>query len=313
MTYGIFDGERVIARFVAPASVSSNVPVTSTDAVSMDRYSRVVAAQRWEITARLEPLKEGAQALATELALKGLSEAVQVVVPQNYGVIRRRQGSLSKILLTNAGAKGQSWVDVPGYSGLMPRGTFVRFGNHSKVYMLVDDFSGGGGAFVFPPLREDLDSTYMYFGDDVLMECLFDRETVQGMRYRDGILMDVDEVRLVERVPRETFEAMPEIATSTVYTVAVDTNGIIMAVPGLSVQMLRAPEDGILQGSYFYGGALTPTIIYAEYVHPVPEDLKQNSNPTGGTLTVVIVYLEYSHIPSEDITNSSYPNGGTLT
>jgi len=197
MPYGIYDNGNVIAQFVVPMTMKSNTPVFVSDTLSLKRRTRRRAAHRWEIETRLEPLSAGAQDLMVHLVVNGHSETIQCIVPQNMGVIRARTANGRP---TATGSAGASQVEVSANSGMIPKGTFIRFDNHSKIYMLTDSLVGQGTMRIFPELRVSVADSSFNFRDNVIMNCLYDTDTVIGMQYEDGVLMDMGTVRLIERV-----------------------------------------------------------------------------------------------------------------
>jgi hypothetical protein len=198
--YGIYENGKVIAKFTAPLSVKSNQPVFVSDALSLRRFVSQRSAQRWEIETGVEPLSASAQDLMVSLITKGPSETVQVLMPQNYG--GKKVKVQNSDLPVNATAPVNSTsVTISGFVGFVPKGTFIRFSNHSKVYMTTTNLTNSGSLGVYPPLRIAVSpSTTVKGSDNVLMDCLYDTDTVRGMQYSDGILMDVGTIRLIEKV-----------------------------------------------------------------------------------------------------------------
>ena len=197
--YGIYEEEEeLLARLTAPVSVRSNVPVKLVEAISTRRSGTSHSAQRWEIVGGLEPLSSGAHKLMSSAVVCGLSERVDVLVPQTGQSVARRSGT-SPVAVSDAAA-GSSQVTVPVFSGLIPKGTFLRFSGGTKVYVATADRDGPGVLPIFPPLRASLESSYVSFGDDVFMSCFYDKDSVQGMSYSDGILMGLP-ARLIEAIP----------------------------------------------------------------------------------------------------------------
>jgi hypothetical protein len=198
--YGIYDNGEVIARFAAPMTVRSNQPVFVSDTLSLKRFISRRSAQRWEIDSNLEPLTTDAQDLMVNLVTRGYSETVTVIVPQNYGVIKSRTANGTA---TATGTIGSGQVSVTGLSGLVPKGTFVKFAGHSKVYMTTSDVTFTTGISstinVFPTLRAAVTGT-MNYKDDVQMQCLYDTDVATGMVYSDGIMMDTGQVKLLEKL-----------------------------------------------------------------------------------------------------------------
>jgi hypothetical protein len=54
---------------------------------------------------------------------------------------------------------------------------------------------------IYPSLQSDItDGTSVYHRDDVEMECYIDTDTLSGMSFTDGIIMDLGKVKLVEAI-----------------------------------------------------------------------------------------------------------------
>ena len=196
MAYGIYDNGEVIAQFVTPMTMRTNQPILSSDTLSLKRHTVRRKAQRWELETQLEPFSTGAQDLFVNMVTKGYSDLVQIIVPQNYGVIKART---SKSVPTAVGAVGVTAITVTGNVGLIPKGTFIRFHSHSKIYMLTSDLVGEGQMNIYPTLRTAVNGTFTH-RDDVIMNCLYDTDTVIGMVYEDGILMNPGTVKLIEKL-----------------------------------------------------------------------------------------------------------------
>lgn len=198
--YGIYDGG-VIARFAAPITVRSNQPIFASDTLALTRKMVKRAAQRWEITADLEPLSTGADDLFVVLVSNGMTSPVQVVMPQNAAAVKRRTATTVNVPCTQL-TVGSSTISVPStLDGLVPKGSFIKFSNHDKVYVTLSDRNGPGGFNIYPSLRVAVDSTQGHtfkWADDVIANFFFDLDSVQGMTYSDGVLMDMGTVTLVE-------------------------------------------------------------------------------------------------------------------
>jgi hypothetical protein len=197
--YGIYEGGQVIARFVVPMAVRSNHPVFGSDTFSLTRQVARRTAQRWEIETRVEPLSHSAQDLFVNLVTKGYSYATQVLVPQNYGAVRARV--LSTTSVTATGTANIAVIAVANNDGTIPKGTFIKFTGHDKVYMTTTNLTGNGALGIYPALRTDIaPGTLFQWTDNVIMQCLFDFDMILGMQYSDGILMDIGTIRLIERL-----------------------------------------------------------------------------------------------------------------
>jgi hypothetical protein len=203
-TYGIYENGEVIASFAAPLTVKSNQPISVSDTLSLKRQITKRGAQRWEITTNLEPLSTDAQSLFVNLVTKGFSNSdpVTIVMPQNYGAAKARTTNAA---LTAYGTQYSSQITVSGFtSGVLPKGTFINFGIGTKVYLTTSDLTANGSLNIFPPLINNVGSSgsplALSYKNDVLMYCYYDTETLKGMVYTDGILMDAGTVTLIEKL-----------------------------------------------------------------------------------------------------------------
>ena len=197
--FGIYEaGKGVIAKFTAPMSVKSNQPIFASDTLSLKRQTVKRPAQRWEISSNLEPLSFNAQDLFVSLVSKGESEEVLVLMPQNFGAMKR--SILNSGTPVATGNKHSSNVNVSGFTGLISKGSFIKFANHNKIYIATADRSGAGTLHIYPHLQADTTNAIVYFRNDIIASFLYDLDTVKGMAYSDGILMDMGEVKLLEKL-----------------------------------------------------------------------------------------------------------------
>jgi hypothetical protein len=192
--YGIYVGGKIIAQFVAPLTVRSNRPVYASDTLSLDRVGSKRPNQRWEIESRLFPLSSTAEDLFIDVATKGYTDLVQVVMPQNYGTTFRRTSTGTP---TATGVVDTGIITVAGNTGLIPKGSFIKVGTHFKIYITTQDRNGDGTVTIFPNLMANV-SGVLYREDDVIGTFKYDLDTLTGMSYTDGILMDLGTVKMVE-------------------------------------------------------------------------------------------------------------------
>jgi hypothetical protein len=198
--YGIYDlTDGLLAAFVAPLTVKSNQPIFSADTLSLHRKVSRRTAQRWEIETNLMPLTLTANDLFVNFVVNGHSEPMYVLIPQNMGVIKRRT---STAIVSATGAVGASVVGISGHNGLVPKGTFIKFANHDKVYMTTTDAVALDSTVgIYPTLRTTLTGGQtMSYLDDVIMKGLYDIDVISGMVFTDGILMDNGTIKIIEKL-----------------------------------------------------------------------------------------------------------------
>lgn len=197
MAYGIVQNGAVLAEFVAPMDFMSNQPVLSGDALSLKRQTHVSPAQRWELETRLMPKTWDANELFVLFTVNGRHKKYNLRVPQNTGVIAARK--TSSVLHKCTGLAGDDAVSVSDWTGYLPMGTFIRFSSHKKIYMTTTPLANAGTSLgIYPSLRSSVTAAGFAHQDDVEMEAWLDTDNVRGMRYTDGILMDLGTVKFVE-------------------------------------------------------------------------------------------------------------------
>lgn len=196
MSYGILQDGAVLAEFVAPMDFMSNQPVLSGDALSLKRTTHVSPSQRWELETKLMPKTWDANELFVLFTVNGRHKPFTLRVPQNTGVISARTSTSSDHYCI--GDAGSETLTLSNWTDIAPAGTYIRFNNHSKIYMLTKELRTGSSSMsIYPPLRSAVTGGFKH-RDDVEMPAWLDTDNIRGMRYVDGIMMDFGTVKFVE-------------------------------------------------------------------------------------------------------------------
>lgn len=202
MAYGILksetntgkDGE-LLCLFTAPLSVISNQPSYVQDMANLRRRASSQNVQRWEIEAGLAP--ENGEASANHLIHtleNGHSDVFFIRMPQVHGL----KTSYADIFTAATFAANVDTFSISGAMKMVP-GEFVRFANHSKVYLVTAAGADGVGIRISPSLRKAVpNGTKIIVGDKVTMAARYDTNVRLGIVYTDGILSNPGTVRLVE-------------------------------------------------------------------------------------------------------------------
>ena len=83
------------------------------------------------------------------LAQNGQFETFQFVPP----VVGSTSGTATGTVTTSGSASiGATSVTLTGLTGVLKAGDYIKFANHTKVYMLMADRSGNGSVAIQPPL-----------------------------------------------------------------------------------------------------------------------------------------------------------------
>lgn len=155
-------------EFSAIGFTSEQKTLTSTtDSGKM--FSTQIDGQRFSFTASYPTMTRAtfSPVLAFIMKQRSQQNTFQVSLPD----IKDAKGTISgTVLVVAAHSAGDTTIDVDGMTGSLLAGDFVKFANHSKVYMVVDDVTASVGAATLtiePPLREALLDNEAVTYDDV--------------------------------------------------------------------------------------------------------------------------------------------------
>lgn len=122
-----------------------------SETISGRTQVRTLGGQRWEFTARYNPMTraEFQPVYAFAISQQGRLGSFTIVPP----VVSDTTGSATGTLAANgAHSIGDSTITIDGISGDIKAGDFVKFSGHDKVYMLVADRDGAGTMTIEPAL-----------------------------------------------------------------------------------------------------------------------------------------------------------------
>ena len=191
------------ARILAPLSVTSNDPVYDVDTVSLSKQRATQNAQRWELSFNILTSDVDEADMLVGM-VEGLTSAETMPMPQLPSAVRSNTSSLVLPVATPASA-GASSVSVTS-DGVISKGTFVKFSNHTKVYMVTDNVAAGTVSVpLYPPLREALTDTDTLLtanatGTAVSISYYRDVSNLRGLKYSDGLLSTPGVVNIVEAI-----------------------------------------------------------------------------------------------------------------
>lgn len=191
---GILNGSNIeIARFVAPISVRSVRNVFRGDTVSLrTKAGQHGNSQRWEISTKLEPLV-GDPSLLLHTVVMDSFEVFAVTMPQ---VFYRGTVVQSTLAASSSAGVGSTSINI---SGGPVAGEFIRFTNHKKVYLVTA--VSGSAATLFPGLLAAVSSGQaIESGKNTKLWCRYGLDSIKGMSYEDGVLMDIGEIQLIEDI-----------------------------------------------------------------------------------------------------------------
>ena len=190
------------AEILAPFTISSNEPMFDVDTVSLKKQRTSQNAQRWELSFRILNADNPAELMLSSLI--DFDETKTMIMPQLKAVYEATTCTANPVVHTTV-ASGSSTVvlNYTSSSGIIPKGSFIKFSNHDKVYVVKSninmDSQSNVSAQIFPALVTQVNS-----GDtlQILDDCVFtyfrDINDLRGLTFSDGILSDLGTINLVE-------------------------------------------------------------------------------------------------------------------
>ena len=206
--YGILKGKtntglesELACVFVAPMSINSNQPAYAADTINLRRKTMQTNLQRWE----LETGVFGGELpvdLLVHSVINGYSTTFFVRMPQLFRNTRIADDINYYANVSYAqGVKDNIYIDG-GRNTQLPKGEFIRFRGHSKVYLITSsslDENGLSNISIHPALVGDVDAAEsLFYGAGVTMHAKYDTDTRLGISFRDGILSDISTAKIVE-------------------------------------------------------------------------------------------------------------------
>jgi len=193
---------------VAPVTFRSNQTVWTVDKLDKSIDRTVHPAQRWELSfGIITDTKENLafNALTTDFGSKN-----QMIMPSlNYAAaISTAKPSATQIKVSAGASAGVSTINIKNSSTLCGAriGTFIKFANHNKIYVLtgntsIPDSDPSHPITFFPALKYAVDADVtVTFYDDVVLNYYYDDSMMQGITYRDGILTGIDRISIIEAI-----------------------------------------------------------------------------------------------------------------
>lgn len=200
MTVYYFEGSPI----VAPLTIESNEPVFAVDSINLKQQRASQGAQRWELSFQIQTKEiEDDYFIAM---VTSASTAKTMVMPQLLSTDKKVNLSTSNGAVTSAAAIAATSVTINfSYDGLLPKGSFIKFANHSKIYTVTSNVVTsllGVSVPIYPSLRAAVPSTTAVNHPKSSTKPMFqyyrDLETLQGITYEDGIIVNPGTIKLIE-------------------------------------------------------------------------------------------------------------------
>ena len=187
------------ATILAPVTITSNQPIYETDTVSLSKQRASQGAQRWELSFTTVTT-ENTEADMLVGMITGLATSATMVMPQIPSAAKGNTAGVS-LVISVAAAAGLSAVTVVS-DGVIKKGSFIKFSNHDKLYMVTADVAAGTAPVsIYPSLRTAVAITDTFqTGTSAVLSYYRDIDTTQGLSFADGIISSVGTISLVEAI-----------------------------------------------------------------------------------------------------------------
>lgn len=194
------------AQILAPLSIISNSPIYDADTVSLKKLRSSQGHQRWELSFEVVANDNAADLLLA--SIENLNNAASMIMPQIREVedLNTLTGTLVVPTETSANSGTVTVTNTFAITGILKKGTFVKFSNHGKVYILSQDLdmagtSGTKTAHIFPKLQKTVAATStLQYGSDCALTYFREVTNMQGINYSDGVLSNIGSVQLIEAI-----------------------------------------------------------------------------------------------------------------
>jgi len=187
------------STILAPLTITSNEPILEVETVSLSTQRASTNAQRWELSFTVANSgNDEAAALLGAVTNMALSETM--IMPQLPSVVAGNGLGASRGVQAG-GSAGGTQVTV-SLNGALKAGSFIKFSNHDKVYMvLVDKTTGSRLITVYPALRESVTTAHTFeSGDNCVLTYYRDLSNLRGLTFVDGILSNPGVISLKEAI-----------------------------------------------------------------------------------------------------------------
>ena len=189
------------AKILAPLSITSNEPVYDVDTVSLSKQRATQGAQRWEV-AFTTATSDATEADMLVGVIDSITAAETMIMPQLPSVLKANTSSV--VLPINAGASGGASTVTVVSDGIISKGSFIKFSNHDKVYLVTADVAAGTvPVSIYPSLRSAVTTSHTLYtsnagASSVSLRYYRDVSNLRGLTFTDGILSSTGTVNLVE-------------------------------------------------------------------------------------------------------------------
>lgn len=191
---------------VTPFTIASNQPAWDLDSVSLSKHRTGQDAQRWELSFTVQTSSDISTLLID--TVQDFDTVKTMIMPQLLEVDRRVTATGGNV---SASAElGATSVTVANLGGLLPKGSFIKFSNHGKIYMTRNDVTNAGSLQIYPKLRSSIvynaealvtiNHPGLLSAGKPVLSYVQDIDNTRGIIFSDGILVEQGTITVIEAV-----------------------------------------------------------------------------------------------------------------
>ena len=190
------------SQIVTPFTIFSNQPVYEVQTVSLKTQRASQNVQRWEISFTTVNTEETAANMLVGLA-DNIDTVETMVMPQ---LPANSTFDIGGTIVCTGEAVGSTTltVNTSNNTGTLPKGTFITFSNHDKMYIVTADVDLSGTTSempIFPSLRAAVTtSNNVNTGTACQFKHLRSIDTLTGLTFNDGVLSSPGTITLIEAI-----------------------------------------------------------------------------------------------------------------
>jgi hypothetical protein len=193
------------AKILAPLTIESNEPMFDTDTISLKKQRASQGAQRWELSFNTVYEEDAANAFLAGVV--DLDTTSSMIMPQLRGIPENNtiSGTVETATTQLSGNNSITIDNTISNSGILPKGSFINFSNHNKVYVTTSNLNLSGTTNqtlnFYPNLVTEVPSnTTVRHGNNCTLVYFRSIDNLQGLTFSDGILSNIGTINLIEAI-----------------------------------------------------------------------------------------------------------------
>jgi len=196
----LFNGSAI----VTPFTIVSNEPHFDMTTVSLKTQRSSQGHQRWEL-AFSTVNTDTTEVDALLGAIQNFDQAQTMIMPQLPSCQGDHFNTDPNVYQSYTAGTTTVRISKGGTTGKLPKGSFVTFSNHDKLYITTNELDlttlAAADVGIYPALKTSVTSSHtLQTASNCLLTYYMDIDNAMGVTFSDGILSNTGTISLVEAV-----------------------------------------------------------------------------------------------------------------